>query len=118
EAPRVLRASLNALLAGPTDAEREASLGSWFSAETVGMVRSVTIDDGHAVVDFDDLRPVIPNASTSAGSARLLAQLDATVFQFRNVESVEYRIEGSCADFNEWLQHGGCAARPRPAAPG
>lgn len=116
ESAGVLRASLEALLAGPSAEERAASLGSWFSAETAGMLRSVTVDDGHAVVDFDDLRPVIPNASSSAGSERLLAQLDATVFQFRSVESVEYRIQGSCEAFNEWLQYGGCTPRTRPAA--
>jgi hypothetical protein len=55
------------------------------------MLRSVTMDDDHhAVVDFDARLPdVIPNASSSAGSTQLLSQLDATVFQFRSVESVE-----------------------------
>ena len=80
------------------------------------MLRGVTITEGHAVVDFDDLRPVIPNASSSAGSERLLAQLDATVFQFSSVESVEYRINGDCEAFNEWLQFGGCDRRTRPAS--
>jgi hypothetical protein len=116
ESARVLRAALDALLSGPTAAERDASFGSWFSEDTEGMVRSVTINGGHAVVDFDDLRPVIPNASASAGSERLLSQLDATVFQFRTVETVEYRIEGSCEDFTEWLQFGGCDARQRGTA--
>lgn len=116
KSPAVLRASLEALLAGLTPAERAGSLGSWFSEETEGMLRGVTITEGHAVVDFDDLRPVIPNASSSAGSARLLAQLDATVFQFRSVESVEYRINGDCEAFNEWLQFGGCDRRTRPAS--
>lgn len=113
ESPGVLRASLDALLAGPNATERAASFGSWFSPATSGVLRSVKISEGHAVVDFDDLRPVIPNASSSAGSARLLDQLDATVFQFRSVESVEYRLEGSCEDFNEWLQLGGCEPRRR-----
>jgi hypothetical protein len=116
KSPAVLRASLEALLAGVTAAERAGSLGSWFSEETAGMLKGVTITDGHAVVDFDDLRPVIPNASSSAGSERLLAQLDATVFQFRSVESVEYRINGDCEAFNEWLQFGGCDRRTRPAS--
>lgn len=116
ESPRVLRASLEALLAGPTDAERAASLSSWFSSATTGMLRSVTIADGHAVVDFEDLRPVIPNASTSAGSMLLLSQLDTTVFQFRTVTSVEYRLEGGCEAFNEWLQYGGCDTRTRTEA--
>jgi hypothetical protein len=63
-------------------------------------------------VNFRDLRPVIPNASTSAGSQILLRELDATVFQFPSVRSVEYRINGSCAAFFEWLQLA-CAVRSR-----
>lgn len=114
--PAVLQAALEVLLAGPSAAERDAGLGSWFSSKTATMLRSVKIEAGHAIVDLDDLRPVIPNASTSAGSRRLLAQLDATVFQFRSVESVEYRLEGDCEAFNEWLQYGGCERRTRPAS--
>jgi hypothetical protein len=117
ESPGVLRASLEALLAGPTAEERAASLGSWFSASTAGMLRSVTIRDGHAVVDLGDLRAVISGASSSAGSERLLSQLDATVFQFPTVSSVEYRLEGSCEAFSEWLQYGGCTPRTRDASP-
>jgi hypothetical protein len=114
--PAVLQAALEVLLAGPDAGERDAGLGSWFSSRTATMLRSVKIEAGHAIVDLDDLRPVIPNASTSAGSRRLLAQLDATVFQFRSVESVEYRLEADCEAFNEWLQYGGCERRTRPAA--
>jgi hypothetical protein len=109
----VLRASVEALLAGPTEKERDASISSWFSKATAGMLRSATITKGHAVLDFGDLRPVIPNASASAGSALLLSQLDATVFQFPSVTSAEYRIGGSCTDFSEWLQFGGCTPRTR-----
>jgi hypothetical protein len=110
-----LRASVLALLGGPSDDERAAAFSSWFSTRTQGMLRSVTISSaGHAVVDFADLRPVISGASSSAGSQQLLAELDATVFQFPSVRSVEYRIEGSCTAFNEWLQYGGCEPRARP----
>lgn len=116
KSPRVLQAALEALLAGPSASERQASFSSWFSSDTAGMLRSVTIDDGHARVDFADLAPVIPNAGTSAGSALLLSQLDATVFQFRTVESVEYRLRGSCEAFGEWLQYGGCDRRVRPGS--
>jgi hypothetical protein len=110
----VLRASLEALLAGPTEEERTDGLLAWFSEETEGMLNGVTIDSGGAaVVDVGDLRPLIPNASTSAGSEMLLAQLGATVFQFPTVASVEYRIEGSCDAFFEWLQRG-CEVIERP----
>jgi hypothetical protein len=116
-APRsagVLRAALEALLAGPTADEAAAGITSWFSSGTAGMLRGVTITDGHAVVDLGDLRPVIPGASSSAGSALLLSELDATVFQFPTVDTAEYRIEGSCEAFTEWLQFGGCDPRRRP----
>ena len=110
----VLRAALEQLLAGPTDGERFRGLHSWFSEETAGMLNDVTIGpDGTAVVDFGDLRPVIPNASTSAGSDQLLAQLEATVFQFASVTGVEYRIDGSCEAFWEWLQRS-CHTVVRP----
>ena len=69
---RVLRAALEQLLAGPTRGEADAGLDSWFSSSTATMLADVTVTDGHAVVDFHDLRTVIPNASSSAGS-RLVA---------------------------------------------
>jgi spore germination protein GerM len=110
----VLRASLDALVAGPTDAERDLGLTSWFSPATAGTVTSVDLDDdGAATVDFADLRPIIPNASASAGSRVLLSQLDATVFEHPSVRSVVYRIDGDCEAFTEWLQLGGCEPRVR-----
>ncbi|MGI8759365.1 MAG: GerMN domain-containing protein [Acidimicrobiales bacterium] len=112
----VLRAALEQLLAGPTDAEHAQGLRSFFSKETAGMLIDVTIGpDGTAVVDLGDLRPVIPNASTSAGSGQLLAQLEATVFQFATVSAVEYRIDGSCEAFWEWLQRS-CQTVARPGS--
>lgn len=113
--PRVLTATLGELLAGPTAAERSRSLSSWFSTATKDMLRSVSTSDGRAVVDLDgDLRQVISGASSSAGSARLLAELDANVFQFPSVQSAEYRLDGSCEAFTEWVQIGGCEPRRRP----
>jgi hypothetical protein len=109
----VLRVALEQLLAGPSRAEADAGLQSWFSGATAAMLADVSIRDGRAVVDFHDLRTVIPNASSSAGSRLLLSQLDATVFQFATVSSVVYRINGDCEAFNEWLQSGGCEPRPR-----
>lgn len=115
ETPQLLRAALEAQLQGPTAEERAEGLSSFFSAETAGMLNRVTIDEaGRAVVDFRDLRPVIPNASTSAGSQMMLGELNATVFQFPSVRSVEYRIDGNCEVFWEWLQVGGCPIVERP----
>lgn len=117
ETPRVLRAALEAQLRGPTAEERAAGLSSFFSEATVGMLNQVALDEaGRAIIDFQDLRPVIPNASSSAGSQMFLGELNATVFQFPNVRSVEYRINGSCEIFWEWLQVGGCPVVERPGS--
>jgi hypothetical protein len=99
-----LDGALRALVAGPTPEEQEAGLSSWFSAETAGVLRRVQAADGFVIVDFADLPSLIPNASTSAGSHQLLTALDSTVLQFPWVDSVEYRLEGSCDAFWEWLQ--------------
>ena len=97
-------AAFESLVAGPTIDEEASGAGSFFSAETTGMVASATVNDGVLVVNFDDLRSVIPNASTTCGSMALLAQLTATAFQFDDVERVRYEIEGSCDTFAGWLQ--------------
>lgn len=97
-------AAFESLVAGPTIDEEASGAGSFFSAGTTGMVESAAVDDGLLVVDFDDIRAVIPNASTTCGSMALLAQLTSTAFQFDDVERVRYEIEGSCNTFAEWLQ--------------
>lgn len=110
-----LAGALEALLEGPTEAERERGLSSWFSQETAGLFVRATVDGrGRATIDFRSaLARVIPNASSSAGSAALLAELNATVFQFPEVRSVEYRFDGSCEGFWNWLQRA-CRIVPRP----
>ena len=117
QSPAVLRAALDQLLAGPDQAERAAGFSSWFSAATAGLVNDVALEpSGRAIVDFGDLRPLIPGASSSAGSRLLLSQLDGTVFQFPSVRAVQYRLNGSCDAFFEWLQ-AACHDRPRSGGP-
>ena len=106
--------AVRGLLQGPSEVEREAGYISLFSQQTATALYSVEIgEDGTAIVDFADLRVVMNNASTSTGSQILLAQLDATVFQIPEVTAIEYRINGSCDTFWEWLQRA-CDVVPRP----
>ena len=109
----VLRASLEALLVGPTEVERRTGVHSLFAADATGKLRDVTIDgEGHVVVDFAP--SVVSNgAGTSAGSTSLLRQLNATVFQFPTVASVEYRTDGSCDAFFMSMERG-CEVIERP----
>ena len=62
------------------------------------------ISRGVARIDLRDLRRIIPNASTSCGSALLLAQLDRTARQFPTVRRAIYSFDGSVSAFYEWLQ--------------
>jgi Sporulation and spore germination len=102
--PRLLRGAMQALLAGPTRAERARGYGGWFSVETAGHLRSVRISDGVAYIDFRSFASHIPNASTSCGSTLLLAQLDRTARQFAGVKRAIYSFSGSRRAFYEWLQ--------------
>jgi hypothetical protein len=102
--PAVLRGAVAALLRGPTAAERRAGYGGWFSRRTAGRLNGVRLSGGVAHVDFRDFRTIIPNASTSCGSALLLAQLDRTVLQFDTVDRAVYSFDGSVNRFYEWLQ--------------
>ncbi|HJQ94707.1 MAG TPA: GerMN domain-containing protein [Acidimicrobiia bacterium] len=97
-----IQGAFESLLAGPTQAESGAT--SWFSADTSDALRSVTLADGLLTVDLDDLSSVISGASSSCGSAALLAQLTATGFQFPEVQEIEFQFEGSCDDFFNFLQ--------------
>ncbi|MEX2608875.1 MAG: hypothetical protein WEA24_02940 [Gemmatimonadota bacterium] len=113
-----LRAVLERLVRGPKVPPSAEDEHSWFSAATAGVLDSVTVDTaGHATVDFQDLRPLIGNASTSAGSALLMEDLNEAVFSVAGIESVEYRMEGSCELFWEWLQYA-CQTVTREQATG
>ncbi len=102
--PAVLTGAMRTLLAGPTAAERRAGYGGWFSAKTAHTLRSVNISQGVAYVDFRNFSRLIPNASSSCGSALLLAQLDRTAGQFPTVGHAVYSFNGSRNAFYEWLQ--------------
>lgn len=104
--PAVLAGAMRALLAGPTAAERRRGYGGWFSARTAGTLRGVRLSRGVATIDFRDFSRRIPSASSSCGSALLLAQLNATARQFPTVSRAVYSFDGSAAAFYAWLQRG------------
>jgi len=113
ESSGVLRAALEALLAGPTAEERAQGLGSAFGDGSEGLLAEVTITDGLAVVDFDDRLRETTGGLASASSAALLEQLNRTVLQFDTVERVEYRLGGSCDAFATWAHDRVCVAYER-----
>lgn len=105
--------SLGQLVAGPTAIERNLGAESFFSSDTADSIRSINLKpDGLLIVDFKDIRSVIPSASASCGSVQLLSSLNATAFQFSVVDRIRYEINGSCDVFFEWLQRE-CNELPR-----
>lgn len=101
---QVPAAALTQLLAGPTAAERNAGYWSFFSDRTAQMLRSLRIASGVAHADFKDFSKIIPNASSSFGSAALMAELDTTLRQFSSVRSTMYSFNGDDRAFYDWLQ--------------
>lgn len=99
-----LRAAMQELLKGTTAEEEGQGLTSIFSPKTASMLNDVTLEAGRAMIDFKNLREVIPQGGTSEGGAVLLMQLNHTVFGFQAVKEVEYRMDGSCDAFYEWVQ--------------
>lgn len=97
-------ATLAALLKGPTVAEQAQGYFSWFSQATEQSLVYAYIRNGTAYVNFQDFRSLIPNASSSCGSAQLLAELDTTLRQFPGVERTLYAINSEPRTFYEWLQ--------------
>lgn len=99
-----IQGALEQLTGGPTAAEEAAGAGSFFSEASAGSLPRLDLVDGHLTVVFDDFRALLNNASTSCGSEAFLSSLNATVFQFDDVEQVRYTIQESCGVFYGWLQ--------------
>lgn len=97
-------AAFQELVAGPTEAESAAGASSFFSSATADAIRSVKIEGGLLIVDFEDIRQEISNAGTSCGSAAFTASLNRTAFQFPSVDRVRYEFVGSCEDFGGFIQ--------------
>jgi spore germination protein GerM len=96
--------ALRELLAGPTPGEAAAGFTSLFGPPTADALLGVVVVDGIAQVSFRDLRRIIPNASSSCGSAALLGALDATLAQLPGIRGARYSFGGDEAAFYEWLQ--------------
>ena len=108
ESERLLAATINELLQGPSAQETDLGFRSVFSVSSAGGLESAKVTNGEAVVDFTDLPQVVGIAALNDIDF-FVANLNANVFQFDAVQSVEYRLEGSCVAFWDFLGDGsGC----------
>lgn len=112
------RSVLEQLLQGPTVEEKNKGFSSFFSDNTWNFLKSVKIAGATAYVNLEDLRSVIPNASSSCGSQSFLSEMKKTLTQFPEIKRVIFAINGRTNDFYEWLQIGcgaendGCNNKP------
>ena len=97
---------LRELFAGPTEAEAAQGYVSWFSEDTADILIGLKVEGTTAYLNLKDLRPIIPNASTSCGSMAFFAEVETTVKQILPIERVIFAIEGDPAPFYEWMQRG------------
>ncbi|WP_316572410.1 GerMN domain-containing protein [Neobacillus sp. YIM B06451] len=93
------------LIRGPSKEEIAEGFISIFNEETADLLHSIELQDsGHLIVDFVDFSKIIPNGNASAASFGMMETLNKTVSQFAEVETIEYRFDGSCAEFFGWIQ--------------
>ncbi len=83
-------AAMKALLAGPSDTEQDAGLGSAVPADT--RLLGLSIDDGIARVD---LSSDFGSGGDSLSMRARVAQVVYTMTRFRTVRAVEFLIEGT-----------------------
>jgi hypothetical protein len=88
------RAAIDELLAGPTPVEQTA--GYFTSINSGVTVRSLTIQDGLAAVDFDERLGFQVGGSCRVSAIR--AQITETLMQFSTVKSVVVSINGRTED--------------------
>jgi hypothetical protein len=88
--PAVGTRALEALLDGPTSAERAADLGTTINADT--RLNGLTIDDGVATVDLDG---TFVGEETPAIAVGSLSQIVFTLTQFDRIEGVVFEVDGS-----------------------
>ena len=89
-----LRGAITQLLLGVTPREADAGFGSSFSSFNAGTLRSASIKDGVATLDFTRGWETTNNFSTTGMSVAVLDLIDATVFQFPEITGLEIQIEG------------------------
>ncbi len=107
ETELVLTSTLTEMVKGPDAEEQGEGFRTPFGADSEDSFLSVSLNAGDAIVDLGE-GLFGPSAATDAGAQALVSTLNANVFQFSTISSVEYRLNGSCDAFWDEVQ-GTCA---------
>lgn len=96
--------ALESLFAGPTAAEKDRGFSSPFSERTAQILRDLRIDGDMAYVNLTDIRKVLPDVSSSCGSAQFLAEVGETLRALSPNQKVIYALNGNPKTFYDWIQ--------------
>jgi hypothetical protein len=108
-----LVAAMLGQLEGPSETLRDAGYSAFsvedFTVQDDGSPDPIVLNlsfPGDVRIDFTDFRfdSGMANASASAASSQLIAQLSSAVFQFWEVETVTFTFDSNCDAFWNWLQ--------------
>ena len=100
--PAMARGALTELLEGPTSRESNEGIVSPFNANTVGLLKHITIVDGRARVDFSTELTEAVGTDACVKSA-ILDSLDKTLSQFSTITSTVYMLDGDSEAWRSWI---------------
>ena len=90
---------LEQLLSGPTPEEQDLGYSSVFPSGSEELLIGVRVGEGGlATIDFTDALQA-GALNSSHNRFLLFGTIGATIFQFDEVQAIEFRIEGSCDQF-------------------
>lgn len=110
-----LEVALLTQLKGDTSQAEQEDLGSIFTQATQNMLNAAIIQGDEATVNFADFSSTLSGASTSEGRIPFFTALNATVFQFPEVQRITYQFDGDCDRFWAWQEAGVCQLITREA---
>ena len=104
----VATAALEELFKGTTKEEEGKEFWAFSPAETKGILKSVTVKNGGAYVNFTErIYEQMGTATTSCGGG-FFSSVEKTLLQFPTIKKVYYAVEGDTNGFYEWVQVGEC----------
>ena len=89
--------AIGQVLSGPSGEESAQGYDAAFPRGAEQLLAGVEVtDDGLAIVDFHAELQRVGNLSASAARFAVFGTLGDTIFQFPQIDAIEYRIDGSC----------------------
>ncbi|HBB03143.1 MAG: Spore germination protein-like protein Gmad2 [Candidatus Peregrinibacteria bacterium GW2011_GWF2_38_29] len=110
--------ALKELFKGPLTGEKSLGYSSPFSSETSNILQGIKIENKTAYINLIDIRKLMPNVTTSCGSAQFMSEIEKTVKYNTGVENIVIAIDKNPKTFYEWMQIGcdkktkNCDAKP------